>query len=186
VIGLFPTPVAVVLVASVGLALIDVFKCKVYNVFTYPLLITGLVYQAMVGGAGGLVDGLLGCLLGFAVLLPFYVLGGMGGGDVKLLAAFGAWLGLPLTFVLFLASSLATGVYALLLVVCSGRVHETWLNLQVVWLRVRAIGRYLAADDQLEAEVQRPDRRQRVIPFAAMVALGLIGVVLWARFLHQP
>jgi prepilin peptidase CpaA len=186
VIGLLPIPVAVVLVASLVLALIDVWKLKVYNIFTYPLLVTGLVYQGVVGGAGGLADGLLGCLLGFAVLLPFCVLGGMGGGDVKLLAAFGAWLGPPLTFVLFLASSLAAGLYALLLVVLSGRVRETWLNLQVVWLRLRAIGRYLAADDRLEAEAERPDRRQRVIPFAAMVALGLVGVLVWSRFLHRP
>ena len=33
--------------------------------------------------------------MGLAVFLPFFALGGMGGGDVKLMAAVGAWLGWP-------------------------------------------------------------------------------------------
>jgi prepilin peptidase CpaA len=183
VAGSIPTPVVVVLVASLALACVDIFKYKIYNIFIYPLLIAGLVYQ---GTRGNLADGLLGSLLGFAVLLPFYVVGGMGGGDVKLMAAFGAWLGLPLTFVVFLASSLAAGVYALLLVVAGGRVRETWLNLKILWLRVQAFGRYLGADDRIEFEVQNPDSRRRIIPFAPMVAFGLLGLLLWSHFMHRP
>src|SRR5213592_4142048 len=98
-----PIPVVVVLVACITLAFIDVCKYKIYNVFTYPLLLAGLVYHEAMGGLPDLSNSLLGTLLGFSLLLPFYALGGMGGGDVKLMAAVGAWLGLPLTFVVFLA-----------------------------------------------------------------------------------
>jgi prepilin peptidase CpaA len=186
VVGYLPTPVTVVLIASLALAFIDVCKYKIYNVFTYPLLLAGLVYHAVVGGTPDLADSLLGTLLGFGILLPFYVLGGMGGGDVKLMAAVGAWLGLPLTFLVFLTSSLAAGFYALLLVIGYGRVHETWLNMQIAWFRVQALGRHLGADDRIETEVEQPDRGRRIIPFAAMVAFGVFGLLICRGFLNKP
>jgi len=185
VVGSLSIPVTVVLVASLALAFIDVCKYKIYNVFTYPLLLAGLLYHTVMGGTPGFVDSLLGILLGFGILLPFYVLGGMGGGDVKLMAAVGAWLGLPLTFLVFLTSSLAAGVYALLLVVAYGRVRETWLNMQIAWFRVRAIGRHLGADDRVETEVEQPDRGRRIIPFAAMVALGVAGLLFGCGLLNK-
>lgn len=179
-----PTPVAVILAASVALAFIDVCKYKIYNVSIYPLLLAGLIYHGIVGGTPSLVNSLLGALVGFGILFPFYALGGMGGGDVKLMAAVGAWLGLPLTFFVFLASSLLAGLYALILAVGYGRMREIWLNVQIGWLRVKALGRHLGYE--LEAEVKQPDRGRRVIPFAAMVALGIFVLLVGVHFLSQP
>lgn len=45
-------------------------------------------------GWRGAMSSLLGAVGGFAVFLIFYWLGGMGGGDVKLMAGFGAILGI--------------------------------------------------------------------------------------------
>jgi prepilin peptidase CpaA len=185
-VGFPPVHIIVALVASVTLALVDVCKFKIANVFTYPLAVTGLVYHAVVGGMSGFADGLLGCVLGFTILLPFYALGGMGGGDVKLLGGIGAWLGTWLTLAVILLSCLVSGIYALILIVHTGRVRETWINLQLSWLRVKALARQLGADDRLEAEVQRPDRRGRLIPFGAMVAVGLITLLLVLRLLSAP
>jgi prepilin peptidase CpaA len=181
-----PTNIAVILIASLALAFIDVCKFKIYNVLIYPLLLAGLIYHGMVGGTPSLVNSLLGTLVGFGIFLPFYALGGVGGGDVKLMAAVGAWLGLPLTFAVFLASSLLAGLYALILVVGYGRVRETWLNLQIGWLRIKALGRHLGVDDRVETEVKQPDRGRRVIPFAAMVALGLFLLLLGIHLLSRP
>jgi hypothetical protein len=58
-------------------------------------------------------------------------------------------------------------------------VGETLLNLRVLWMRLASIGRYLGADDQVEKEVHRADRRRRIIPFAAMVLIGIIGTLWW-------
>jgi Flp pilus assembly protein protease CpaA len=172
-------PTAVVLVASLIATATDVTRFKVHNLLTLPLLVFGLAYHGFVGGPPALVQSLLGALLGFGVLVGFYLLGGVGAGDVKLLAAIGAWLGLPLTFYVFIASSLAAGVYALVLVVMHRRLHETWINLKIIWHRLGVIGRHLAGDDGVEAELQRPDFRNRVIPFGAMVAAGLIGLLVY-------
>lgn len=50
----------------------------------------------ILGGAGGGLAALGGLAVGFAALIPFYALGGLGAGDVKLMAAAGSLLGSPL------------------------------------------------------------------------------------------
>jgi prepilin peptidase CpaA len=171
-------PIMIVLLAAFVAAVTDIWKFKVYNALTLPLLVSGLLYH---GFRAELTDSLVGFLFGFAALITLYLVGGMGAGDVKLMAGVGAWLGMPLTFYVFIASSLAAGIYSLLLVVLTGKVGETVVNLHIVWLRLSSIGRYLAADDRVEKEVLRSDRRRRIIPFAAMVAIGIVATLLWFR-----
>src|SRR5262245_52293448 len=158
-----PLPVVVITVASVVAAAIDLWKFKVHNLLTLPLLLSGLVYHGLVGGTAGLTGSVLGMLFGFGSLFLFYVMGGMGGGDVKLMAAVGAWLGMPLILYVFLISAMVMGLYAIVLIVACGRLRETWINLQIIWHRLAAIGRHLGAEDRIEAEIARPDRRGRVI-----------------------
>src|SRR5207248_19483 len=100
--GTYPVAITVVLTASAVAAVTDVWKFKVYNALTLPLVLSGLLYHAVVGGWAGLLGSLLGCLFGFAILFAFFLMGGMGAGDVKLMAAIGAWLGVPATFAVFL------------------------------------------------------------------------------------
>jgi prepilin peptidase CpaA len=179
---LFTVPLVVVLVAALTAAVTDVLRFKVHNALTLPLLVGGLAYHSVNHGVDGFVASLAGAMLGFGVLIGFYLMGGMGGGDVKLLSAIGAWLGLYLTFWIFITSSLAAGVYALVLVVRHRMAGETWTNLRIIWYRLAAIGRHFAAEDSVEAEVKRPDRRGRIVPFAAMVAVGVVVTVAWLWF----
>jgi prepilin peptidase CpaA len=176
VLGSPTVPIAIALTAALIAAITDVWKFKVYNALTLPLLGTGILYHAVYGNLG---DSLLGVLFGFGALVALHVIGGMGAGDVKLMAALGAWLGMPLTFYVFIASSLAAGVYSAGLVVWTGRVGETIVNLHILWLRLASVGRYLGSDDRVESEVRRSDRRHRIIPFGAMVAIGIIATLLW-------
>jgi len=178
VYGQTAVPVIVVLVAALVAAATDIWKFKVYNALTLPLLVSGLLYHAF---RAELADSFVGVLFGFASLIVLYIIGGMGAGDVKLMAAVGAWLGMPLTFYVFIASSLAAGVYSIGLVVWTGQVGETDVNLQILWLRLASVGRYLGSDDKVESEVRRSDRRKRIIPFAAMVAIGLVATLIWIK-----
>src|SRR5262249_14558706 len=91
-------PASIVLSASLVAAVMDLWKFKVYNALTVPLFLTGLAYHFAAGGVHGLLGSLSGALFGFAVLIVAYAMGGMGAGDVKLMAAIGAWLCMPLTF----------------------------------------------------------------------------------------
>jgi len=179
-------PLGVVLGGSLIAAVTDVWKFKVYNVLTLPLLLTGLLFHAFAGGASGLSGSLVGVLVGFAILFPFYLMGGMGAGDVKLMAAVGAWLGMPMTFYVFLASSLAAAVYAVTLLVLYRGLGETWINMQIILHRLLRLSQYLGADDHLENEMKRTNRRHRTIPFAAIMLVGVIAVIVWTRNAGTP
>jgi len=56
-------------------------------------LVGGVIYHLSTSGWRGAASSVLAAITGFAVFLVFYCLGGMGGGDVKLMAGFGALLG---------------------------------------------------------------------------------------------
>src|SRR5262249_23004254 len=110
-IPVFP---AMVTLAAVTLATgTDLRGFRVPNYLTGPFLATGLVYHALTGGTGAFLGSLLGAFLGGGILFLLYLLGGMGAGDVKLLAGVGAWFGASSTVCVFLAAGLAGGVYAL-------------------------------------------------------------------------
>jgi len=172
-------PIALVLVAALIAAVTDVWKFKVYNLLTFPLLASGLLYHAIHGGTPGLAGSIVGALVGFVLMILLYTMGGMGAGDVKFVTALGAWLGLPLTLYVLMAGCIAAGIYAAVLLVASSSWRETLLNMQILWLRLACLGRHLGSEDRVEAEVKRPDRRRRLIPFSAMIALGLVATVLW-------
>jgi prepilin peptidase CpaA len=174
-------PVIVVVAATMILAVTDLWKFRVYNAVTLPLMLSGLVFNAAAPQGAGLGTSLLGALFGFGVLLVLYIMGGMGAGDVKLMAGIGAWLGMPLTFYVFIASSLAAGLYSVILLTLGRNLSETWTNFQILWLRLGAIGRHLGAANRVEQELVRSDRRHRLIPFAAMIIVGLVVVLIIFR-----
>ena len=70
----------------------DLLAHRISNRLTGSLLCVALALQFAFGGWSGLGHAALGALVGLAVLLPLYVLGAMGAGDVKFLAALGALL----------------------------------------------------------------------------------------------
>jgi prepilin peptidase CpaA len=176
---LLTPPVVVVLIASVIAALTDIMKFKVYNILTLPLLASGLIYHAVAGGQSALLGSVLGLLLGGGVLTVFYLMGGMGAGDVKFMAAVGAWLGVVLTFYVFVASALAAGIYALVLIFAYGSLRETYVNLQIICHRMTILCRHLGSEERIETEVRRVDRHRRIIPFAAMMAVGIVFVLVY-------
>ena len=175
----FFLPVGVVLCAALTATVTDLRLFKIPNVLTLPLLLTGLLYHWMVAGVDGLSNSVLGGLFGFGILFIFYLLGGIGGGDVKLMAGVGAWLGMPFVVLVLVVASVAAGIYAAVLIVVNGRVRETWINLKALGLRLATVGRCRGADEPVETVSARPDRRQRLVPFAAMVAIGVATPLVW-------
>jgi prepilin peptidase CpaA len=70
----------------------DLARRRVPNWLTAGGVVAGLACAAW-GGWHGLGMAAAGALVGFLILLPFHWCGAMGGGDVKLMAAYGALLG---------------------------------------------------------------------------------------------
>jgi Flp pilus assembly protein protease CpaA len=177
-----PIPGLVVLAAVAVAAATDLRSFKIHNVLTLPLLACGLVYHGVVDGSAGLADSALGAVVGFSLFFFVFLLGGMGGGDVKLMAGVGAWLGAPAALAVATVASLAAGAYALVVIATSGRARETRLHLAILFHRIAAVGRHLAAEDNVETAVGHGDRRGRLIPFGAMVGVALITLIVIAQW----
>lgn len=71
----------------------DLKERKIYNKVIFPALLLAFIFQTITGGWIGLQAAFLGFFVGLGVLLIPYLLGGMGAGDVKLLALIGALKG---------------------------------------------------------------------------------------------
>ncbi|HZK18678.1 MAG TPA: prepilin peptidase [Clostridia bacterium] len=93
----------------------DLYRGKIYNLLVYPSMVIALVALTIKGGLGGLAAGVVGLAAGLLLLMIPFVLGGMGAGDVKLLALVGAFKGPYFVFNAFLASAIAGGAIALVL-----------------------------------------------------------------------
>ncbi|HEV7300927.1 MAG TPA: A24 family peptidase [Tepidisphaeraceae bacterium] len=74
-------------------AIEDVRTRRIRNTLTLTLALAGIAQSFWMVGTVSPVGSILGLLVGFSLGLSLFLLGGMGGGDVKLLAAVGAWMG---------------------------------------------------------------------------------------------
>jgi len=108
-------PIWIVTVTLIVAAVIDGVKLKVPNWITFPMIVSGWIYSATLSpyaGLDGLTFSLIGTLVGLALLLPAYAIGGMGAGDVKLLAGVGAWVWGTVTLYAFAVSAIVGGIIA--------------------------------------------------------------------------
>ena len=107
----------------------DATRQKIYNLQTYPAMICGLALGFASGGWQGLWTSFLGLCVGMALLFLFYLVGGVGAGDVKLLGAIGALKGPTFVVWTMFYTALVGGAMALALIVWQGTVRQTLGNL---------------------------------------------------------
>lgn len=108
-----PIIFAAVILSLAVATVIDLRSQRIPNILTVPTALVALAYHLLIQGPQGLWFSLAGLGVGFGLMLSPFLLRVMGGGDVKLMAAVGAWVGPQLVLVAFLLTSLAGGVYAL-------------------------------------------------------------------------
>jgi prepilin peptidase CpaA len=118
---------------AVGLALFacvtDLRSRRIPNVLTFGAAIAAVALHAFVTGTSGLVFSTTGWLVGAALFFPFFALGGLGGGDVKLLAAIGACLGGPAVLVVGMYSAVAGGILAAVVAWRAGYLRTALRNI---------------------------------------------------------
>jgi len=103
---------AVLVLMLIAAAVIDWRTFRIPNWLTIGGMTTGLILNTTLPMQTGLLWALAGLASGLVLLLPLYALGVMGAGDVKLMAAVGAFLGLPEVLFAVLASLIAGGIAA--------------------------------------------------------------------------
>ena len=107
----------------------DATKKKIYNIQTYPAMLGGLALGCLLGSWQGLWASFLGLVVGMALLFVFYLVGGIGAGDVKLLGAIGALKGATFVVWTLYYTALIGGAMALALIIWKGMVRQTLGNI---------------------------------------------------------
>ena len=165
-------------IAAVVLVLIacirDVRTRRIPNVLTFGAMVTAILFRGVTGGWDGLTSSVIGWALGAVLFFPIFALRGMGAGDVKLLAAVGAWLGPSDVVRVALATAVAGGILAVAVALLHGYLSTALRNLWNLFTHWRVVGpRPLPA---VTLEGSRGPRLAYAIP----IAIGTV-VTLWLK-----
>jgi len=201
-------PLWFVCLAMLVSAVIDGWKLKVPNWLTLPLIVSGwllgLLHTAGINygyeatGVGRVEAALLGTLVGWLLLLPVYVIGGMGGGDVKMQMGFGSWVGafygivgepgsegypgaggLWILMWSFFLAVLIGGVIAAGMIVVRGRFRENLENTRGI------VGDLFEASsvDEVAKKAAERKKRQQLLPYGIPLCIGFIS---YLTYIHAP
>jgi len=172
-------PIWFVTVTLVVAAVIDGLQLKVPNWITFPMIASGWIYSTAAFGWEGLLYSFLGTLVGLALLMPAYAIGGMGAGDVKLLAGVGAWVWSTNTFYAFCLSAVVGGVIAVGMVLCRGVWNKHSAQFWMILNEIRTVR------DPEELATIAADRKSSMmlLPYGIPIAIGSIAYFAWAGML---
>lgn len=148
-------------------AVVDVASRRIPNTVSLATAATGIV-MAVVGVSGvTLPSSLIGFAIGFVLMLPGYILGATGAGDVKLFAAAGAVLGAGQMAQAFFFVAVAGGVLACVVALRRERLGRTMLH----------AARLCGCDGDARAVIESPLEHNR-FPYGPAIAIGCVLAAL--------
>jgi len=174
--------VTIVLVVA---AVIDGIQLKVPNWLTFPMIISGWLFSigsyALAGEPWyhGLGWSLIGTVVGLALLLPAYSIGGMGAGDVKLLMGVGAWVHGATTFYAFCLSGIVGAVLAVLMVLLRGVIAQHYYQFWAILGEIATV----RDPERLSALAAERKSSMMLLPYGIPIAIGTIAYFAWTGML---
>lgn len=168
--------VKVVCILLIWAAYIDGKELRVPNWLTFPMVLSGLIYSAWVGGWAGLGDGLVGMCVGLATLLPLYAVGGMGAGDVKLMAGIGAWLGASATWNAFVVSVIVGAIMAVAMVAWRKSWKKHCGNFSQIMLEFMTV----KSPGELSRIAAERKPQMLLLPYGIPICIGSIAYFFYA------
>jgi prepilin peptidase CpaA len=163
----------VMVVAGIACAS-DIRTARIPNLLTFGAAAAALVYLFANQGWSGLTGAAEGWAVGVLLFSPFFALGGLGAGDVKLLGAIGAWLGPREALWVALYASMAGGVMALIVSLATGYLRRAVANLRMLVTYWRVVG--IRPLPELTLQSGHAPR----LPYAVPITAGLL-VMLWLK-----
>jgi prepilin peptidase CpaA len=165
-------------IASIGLAVVacgcDLRTRRIPQVLTLGGALAGLAFHLAAGGWQGGVASVTGWIVGIVIFLAPFALGGLGAGDVKLLGALGAWLGVTDIVWVALYTGIAGGVFALIVACMSGYLGQAIANVQLLLIHWKLHGVRPLSTVTLE------EGRGPRLAYAVPILAGTVAT-LWLR-----
>ncbi len=161
----------------------DVRERRIPNALTVGALGLALLLRATLG-ADELVAGLTGTAIGFGLALPFFLVGGLGGGDVKLLAAVGAFLGPGRIWFALLVMALVGGIMAVFVIARNRAFRDTAANLHAIFTTfgARTFTGWKGEGSGAAVTLETPG--VLTVPYGVAIAAGAIGA--WLAYGLDP
>lgn len=160
-------------------AVIDGWKLKVPNWITLPMILAAWLTSLCLYGWAGLGYSLLGTAVGLGLLMPAYAIGGMGAGDVKLLAGVGAWVGVSTTIWAFAVSAIAGAAIAVGMVL----FRRQWRHHQGQFLAILNEIMVIRNPEVLAANAAERKPQMMLLPYGIPIAIGSIGYFVYMGML---
>ncbi len=169
-----------ILLVGLGIGLLiaaftDIRESRIPNWLTGSLAFFGVSVHTIVDGWPGFLFSVQGMAIGLLCLIFFYIKGGMGAGDVKLLAAIGAVLGTVQVVYAFCFAALLGGGYSFMLLVATGGFRHLWERLNLFFTMLLCSGTVNSAKAATNAE---PKLRYALV-------LGLGTVIVQTLILYE-
>jgi len=161
--------------ASIG-AVCDIRTRKIPNRLTGPSILVGLLLHLILDGWCAMSMSALAGVVGGGIFLVFYFAGGMGAGDVKLMAAVTSIAGLSHVAEILIGTALAGGLLAAGLALSRGQLKSAFINIGI--LASHHFTRGLTPHSQLNASNPKTLRLPYGIAIAAGAAMSFCSVAL--------
>ena len=149
----------------------DVRERRIPNWLTAPAIVVGLALHGIWGGWRGLGDSALSGLFAGGIFLAFYLAGGMGAGDVKLMAAVGCIAGSAALPVVVLATAIAGGIFALAVAIRKRHLRETLGNAAAL------LAHHGRQGLTPHPELNRSSAETLRLPYALPIAVGCLAAL---------
>lgn len=169
------TVAVALIILSIAAVWCDLRRRRIPNALTLGGLLLALVLRTA-AGLDALTAGLLGAALAFGLSLPLFAIGGLGGGDVKLLTAVGAFLGPKQLMLAMVVMALAGGVMALVTVVRHRAAKKTLLNMRMILSTGFAGGKKRRKGNLVLPTIGSPGAL--TIPYGVAIALGATAAAI--------
>jgi len=170
-------------VVALAAAWFDVRERRLPNLLTVSALAVALLLRVP-GGFGALGEGALGALLGFGLALPFFLVGGLGGGDVKLLTAVGGFLGPDNLWFALLVMALVGGVMAIGVIIKHRAFGQTAINLRAIFMNLGP-GMFTGwKGTESKAPITLETEGVLTVPYGVAIAAGALAS--WFTYAADP
>src|SRR6185503_4404919 len=120
------------LIIGAAACITDLHSRRIPNWLTFGAAAAAFAFHFADGGQAGAQQAAMGWVTGLLLFMPLFVLGGMGAGDVKLLAALGAWLGPSAALWMAMYASMAGGVLAVIVALRHKYLGTAFKNLGIL------------------------------------------------------